>query len=1183
VLSFSNMGEAQAAIIPDNVNALQIFGFNRQSDGGGGSYVRVASLPSVFTGTGAPVPTSYGPPVPPVPPGFITGAPNLVYSTTWWGPQLMSLQGPSAQPIVAHSLAIMIIYDGPLTPASNYTDSVGNLYVLGASANIGGSQPVAIYYCADTKFAPIGSNFGPTGPGALCMDVYCVPGFVGAVLDKTNSATAAGVTTISVSTGALALSFPQLVIGAVHTGQSPMGNPGAHLTYVPGTGWIDIAPPLGGRNPISAIGVNSAASVTYMPNWSGSPTGPASAAAIVATFSGFNRTVLNPSYWQLLPSWPVHSAQYGIPTTMLTGAPTDAAIPFQNFSIWLASIAPPSNTSLGGFGTTAGSCTITSANPAVVTITTPKSIAGAGNVHNLHQGQMISFASSVPGHLPAPIIDGQRYYIQYGTVTQTTFQISTSGIFGSGGRNQIGKGAPVNTSGSAQSGTFSYTIYGDSWADIVLDPGIYFASFGQLPGFGYGLRKWRMFGYGAKLQYNAYFSCATTVDPNADTAGTTLPFQTKFNTSYAYSDGVAARSITLSTTGLAGNFYINSWVMLMCNETQGSAQGNFNPATFEFAKIAAISGDTITFYDPLRYGYRSTFPNFKGTNATYNTAVGSGTIVQLPDAFDQEIEIRGLTFEGVTEQDVSGVLSLRLIDCEIYGWGYKTGPFPSTIRQYIMKNCNVHNAVAEVDKMVDFMAVVDCTFDQFSNLFFQSASVNMCIVDRCYMMGGINGTPKTMVIKDSFVGSQFTIGTGFGVNEKLYIENSHISNIRCANSQGQPVLIDGNITFSAGSFKVAVGVTTNFGFWHGSSAVSSCPIPWGIPGGKGIVNYNALVNQGVPAAGGPDINYFIGIIKTFTVLDVHVDGSDNYTVDTDLAVLPQVQVMATGTMSGAVFTVSALTPSDACLLQGMTVVSAVGGTFPAGTSLSSALGVPNATNNLGAYTMSAAPSSGSPTSITFGAALNLQPHPAPQVTVRSCTGGRWASDQVGAPSDIPIMSYFKRAFNGEAWGTYFSFANVGLTGNLLSWEINVTKAYAGTSTGTFVCTICMFGWKTDASGNFYPVWVTQTINLKTAGVRTITSATATTGAVAAGIGGTFTAGGLSGDTLVPIPFWLAGGHQVTIVNSTSPLDQALSSMPRFVMRAQTDQGIDAGSMTVNTPNFGMDIIGNQVLGSSMQY
>jgi hypothetical protein len=115
--------------------------------------------------------------------------------------------------------------------------------------------------------------------------------------------------------------------------------------------------------------------------------------------------------------------------------------------------------------------------------------------------------------------------------------------------------------------------------------------------------------------------------------------------------------------------------------------------------------------------------------------------------------------------------------------------------------------------------------------------------------------------------------------------------------------------------------------------------------------------------------------------------------------------------------------------------------------------------------------------------------------VSSSTGGKFVSDQVGAPPDIPLLSYFKRAFNGLSMNSNFPQGYVQIAGNLTSWTINVTKPYSG-AMASFVAIIYMGGWAIEGSGpNLYFKVIKQVIDLKTAGLRTIT-ANGTSGAVA---------------------------------------------------------------------------------------
>lgn len=340
LLSFSNVGEAQSAVIPITTTALQTQGFNAKGDGGGGNYNRVSS----------PITPYVDAPIPPIPPGFASGVPNLIFASTVSN---NSVNWVSTQPIIAGSLTILIVFDytdhagAILSAPASFTDSAGNIYLLAVSA-AGGQYgwSHAIYYCANPIYSPIGTNFdsirldasGHNAP--LNIAVYCMAGFTGAVLDRTASALGATPPTTSATVTATGLdtSLQQIAVGAVQAGGNSLlsTNGPAHT---PPAGWASISPPASTINPMDAIMTKGAASATYNPTFTsvGQPT-----VALIATFKSVSvvRTALDPSYWQLAPAWPLHIAQYGI-----MPVPIDNAVAYRNFGRWIASIAPPSDTS----------------------------------------------------------------------------------------------------------------------------------------------------------------------------------------------------------------------------------------------------------------------------------------------------------------------------------------------------------------------------------------------------------------------------------------------------------------------------------------------------------------------------------------------------------------------------------------------------------------------------------------------------------------------------------------------------------------------------------------------------------------------------------------------------------------------------------------------------------------------
>jgi hypothetical protein len=931
-------------------------------------------------------------------------------------------------------------------------------------------------------------------------------------------------------------------------------------------------------------------------------------------------------------------AQYGI----IPSNPDNSQTILQ-FRMTLAALAAPSNTNqVSGPGITGNGAVTIDIPSGVITIgTAPNTTGGDPLNHYLRNGDIVSFSTT--GALPTGIVAGKRYYVQYGSVTPTTFQISETSIFiGTDAGQTSGKGVPVALSGT-QSGVHSYQSYGEGWTDIVIPPGIYFAGNNDFPGVGSGLKKIRVYGYGARFQNNTFIHGRPWYDVNANTGTSQIAYQARFATSYP-----GAASISLLSPSQAPNFYVNSCVVVMCTEMQGqNVTGNWNQYTFEYPRIkannvigitsgtyntstgvitltlpsigaastsvgpkaglssltgtgafASLNGDwsvlsvtgsgpytvtlqgptvaasTITggkfstgvllFYDGLQYGYRSTLPAFVDTTAQFK--VGPATIVQLNDTFDQQIEVYGVTFTGVTEEEMLGMLCVRLVDCEIYGWGYKTGPFPSTMKEFTLERCKFRNAVSEVDKMIDVFRASHCEWNSSISLFnnnidsgplFQSSNINRMVLEDCNILGGISGSTRNMTIRDSNVGFKFSIGTVYGAIERLRLDNCTISFIESHNQAQQflPVA-DPSVTFSNGTIKILVGSSNLYGTYNGPAAAGICPILWAVPGAKIAICTSAATSGSMRNTGA------FAMIGAFTVQDVYNDGLGNFCVDTDLAVLPTSTITFNGTMSGSTLTITGgIAPVGACPVGGMTIVATAGGTLPANTTIQSDLGYPNGANNLGNYSLSNGAASGTPTSFSASYPLYFLPHPAPRATIIGCTGGRFASDAAGAPADSPLFSYFKRVFSG---GTIFPQAaessRVNLAGNLVSWTVNVQKPYTGTA-GSYVCSVNMFSWVLSA-GNYYLTVVTQTINLKTAGIRTFT-ATNTTGSVA-------------GDTLVAVPGWLSGGHWVDIVDGGGG-GEALSKYPVMIMTATSYQGIEADELVTTTATSGLALLDGTVM------
>ena len=239
--------------------------------------------------------------------------------------------------------------------------------------------------------------------------------------------------------------------------------------------------------------------------------------------------------------------------------------------------------------------------------------------------------------------------------------------------------------------------------------------------------------------------------------------------------------------------------------------------------------------------------------------------------------------------------------------------------------------------------------------------------------------------------------------------------------------------------------------------------------------------------------------------------------------------------------------------------------MPAGTFITSDVRLPNSSGNLGVYYLNNSANIGS-TTFTATIPLVFLQALAPRTTVIDSSGCQFLSDQAGAPPDIPIYSYFRRAFGGFAQTTnYNSLSAVDLMGNLLNWTINVIRPYTG-GESSYTCELTLFGFGTFNSGaNLYPTAINVTIDLKTAGTRVLTA--------------TGFSGSAGADSLSSVPFFLTGAHIINIGPSNSGGD-TLAEMPFFTMQAQCDQGIGFGTMQASTATTSFDVLADTTTGAT---
>jgi len=172
------------------------------------------------------------------------------------------------------------------------------------------------------------------------------------------------------------------------------------------------------------------------------------------------------------------------------------------------------------------------------------------------------------------------------------------------------------------------------------------------------------------------------------------------------------------------------------------------------------------------------------------------------------------------------------------------------------------------------------------------------------------------------------------------------------------------------------------------------------------------------------------------------------------------------------------------------------------------------------------------THTTISNPLHFQPHPAPKLTVRSCTGCPRIIDLSNGPDNSPVFSYASRRYEGKIGVDPQFQERPYVWGNLTSMTINVIKPYTGTGALTMTVTANGFNSSLIASN------LSQVVDLTTAGKRVITSSSAT--------------GSVGADTIAAYGDWISGN--VTTVYSAGA-NGGLDKQPIVELIIETDQGV----------------------------
>lgn len=772
-------------------------------------------------------------------------------------------------------------------------------------------------------------------------------------------------------------------------------------------------------------------------------------------------------------------------------------------------------------------CTITIANPAVITL----------NNHRFIQGQPVQFTTT--GTLPTGLTAGTTYYVIRSGITTNTFQVSAQNpvlkTLGGAGPQQ-GDGPPVVTTGT-QGGTQSCVALGQEWTEFNWPAGVYHLSTDtSLPGT-QTLNK--------RVRINAY---GTVVD-DFGIGGQS------FTDNFIFNNWVVPVNITqdvlsgvyggnpIGSTGVfvgagdIGKFYPGQWVLLCGLDLQGPNSFPPNNHYNEYHQVVSVDNvnNVVNFSTNIRNSYRITWPDYGPISGTGQHYAGPARLVPMSPEFDLEFELNGL--HGIDYSGTGSVRYGKFKNCRFED-GANSGQsfFPSSAKKLTFEECEFITtqgsvsiwANVEVDKLIEDLRYINC---RGGSLQCQSSSVDQLLIDGCNWEAGLIGTVRNTHVKDCNLGFIQVGAISLGYTSSLTVENTRSNGFSRVGRLDEPFTFptagSGNIVNSFGFTNNGTGGTLNAG------PLTNGPVNWAVPGNKLYVrDYN---------------NKFDNMGSPFAVLDVRTDGT-NTLIDTTLSALP------VGNSTNSTVTISIASPAVITwtahgLPAGTPVIFRTTGSLPTGISPNIiyyiiSTGLTTNTFEISATVGGSAinttgTQSGIQTSISNP--LMFFPHPCQRVTVINSWGSAALTMASKAPKDLPMFSYWKTAtvtqgLNGG--GIQFGTTSPYVWGNINYMNINVIKPYTGSNNPMLLNITANAFNNSLIQGN-----LNMSVDLTVAGMRTVNPTNCT-----------FAVG--SNDVITPFANWITG-FMTLAFNTNTTEDQ--SKLPIVEFEILTDQGITAYS------------------------
>lgn len=509
-----------------------------------------------------------------------------------------------------------------------------------------------------------------------------------------------------------------------------------------------------------------------------------------------------------------------------------------------------------------------------------------------------------------------------------------------------------------------------------------------------------------------------------------------------------ATTVALLTLADHSKFAVNQWVMISGIDLQGFGFPP-NPGFFEYVQITDKNTSTgvITFSKPLRFAYKSTWPNFYPGDGNHAYSGGPATLYSLPVEWNTIVDIQGLTITGNGQTGCQG----RSVTLRDVTFTDVDGPFASENSLWRAINCDFSNSTMEPDKLVERMIMVDCLQARFN---FQSSSIEDFALVRSTVSNDMIGTPKNLTVINSALSDLRPGASGYGGTNSIRCSGSTISGTMASTG----VVDTGTVGTNAGVNKA----------YTMSGGVIAIPRLQNVTGaannGLNLIRLTVTTTAAWTTGQTAQVFNVGGTTEAngtwvLTVIDgTHVDlqGSTFANTYTSGGQIGQ------GAVRWAV-------PGLNCMFQGESRCEKM-------------FQIVDVTGDAHSTYIQTSLAAGFPTLPLSSGKLAIAVHPCPILAISNCDGGAAAVDFSQAPAEAPIYSYSKRTFDGNDFGASETNQSQ-MWGTLVSVSFNVTQAYTGTN-GTQTIVPAELGVLPNGSSTTY----NPTINVRTTGNRIITPA-----------------------------------------------------------------------------------------------